>query len=331
MARKKLDFTLEEINEELILIVTQLDAHIREAFGENFYRASLGSPLLSYEANIYPEGKDLTYEDIKDTVIVRDIALAYEYAQGHVYPDMNIPESCLENMSLPSRLIEGVFYIKDSKCEFLNALTDARLNLDIGERLNIKEIALLAGVDERTIRNSASSKEANTLITDKLGGNTLIENDEAKRWLATRPGFKATKYIGKNMIFDTPRYFNDEVGFGKFITYCMKIKGISAETVAKDIEVSTVIIENLEKGIDNLYLGQVSQLADILEENKPEFVKDYMRIFHIEELADLLGVDCTPSANADDPKESKAMKLMGLKSQLDFESQYNIIQRKNDK
>lgn len=89
----------------------------------------------------------------------------------------------------------------------------ARLVLDGGERrtdfaidefgpgggdfgyLTLAEVALLADMDERSVRNAANPKLPDPLTTEPVGRRSLVRPEEARRWLATRKGFVATKVI----------------------------------------------------------------------------------------------------------------------------------------
>ena len=87
----------------------------------------------------------------------------------------------------------------------------ARMVLDGGERytdygvsehgilqgdtgyLTFSEIAMLANMDERSVRNAANPKLSNPLKTELKGTRSLVNIEEAGRWLAGRKGFRASK------------------------------------------------------------------------------------------------------------------------------------------
>lgn len=70
--------------------------------------------------------------------------------------------------------------------EDLMNLTLARSALDFGGQLDAKDLAALANMNERSVRNAMA---AGDLKTDERG---LVENDEAHRWLSGRRSFKPT-------------------------------------------------------------------------------------------------------------------------------------------
>lgn len=55
--------------------------------------------------------------------------------------------------------------------------------------LSIKEIALLADMDERSVRNASNPKTPGALKTVQIGKRTMVEPEEAKRWLSGRKGY----------------------------------------------------------------------------------------------------------------------------------------------
>jgi len=59
--------------------------------------------------------------------------------------------------------------------------------------LTLAEVALLANMDERSVRNAANPKLPTPLKTQQVGNRSLVGIDEARRWLAGRKGFVPTK------------------------------------------------------------------------------------------------------------------------------------------
>jgi hypothetical protein len=65
--------------------------------------------------------------------------------------------------------------------------------------LTLAEVALLANMDERSVRNAANPKLTNPLKTEQVGQRSLVRPDEARRWLAGRKGYVPTQ------AYDGPR------------------------------------------------------------------------------------------------------------------------------
>lgn len=61
--------------------------------------------------------------------------------------------------------------------------------------LTLAEVALLANMDERSVRNAANPKLPNPLKTEPVGQRSLVRPAEARRWLRTRKGFVPTKVV----------------------------------------------------------------------------------------------------------------------------------------
>lgn len=80
----------------------------------------------------------------------------------------------------------------------------ARLLLDAGQRMlaeneeanfglmTFAEVALLADMDEKSVRNAAYANDASRLITTKSGKNVRVSLEEARKWLSGRKGFVPT-------------------------------------------------------------------------------------------------------------------------------------------
>lgn len=62
----------------------------------------------------------------------------------------------------------------------------------IFEGLSIGEVALLADMDERSVRNAANPKLQDPLKTETVGKRTAVPVEEARRWLAGRKGYVPT-------------------------------------------------------------------------------------------------------------------------------------------
>lgn len=77
-------------------------------------------------------------------------------------------------------------------CQQVRDIAVARWKLDSNEDdLTIRELALLARLDERSVRNAASKSE---FQTKKFGNQVFIEPDDARAWLSNRRNFQATRF-----------------------------------------------------------------------------------------------------------------------------------------
>lgn len=59
--------------------------------------------------------------------------------------------------------------------------------------LTLAEVALLANMDERSVRNAANPKLPDPLNTTQVGRRSLVTPDEARRWLIGRKAFVPTQ------------------------------------------------------------------------------------------------------------------------------------------
>lgn len=140
----------------------------------------------------------------------------YDYGiQGirhsHAIQDVDGPESDVEMFFLAldhdwMRLYFEEDEVRWPKLSMRTAQTAiARVVLDGGSRytlpedsaqagyLSISEVALLADMDERSVRNAANPKLPDPLVTKNFGRRTLVDIHDARRWLTGRKGFVPTK------------------------------------------------------------------------------------------------------------------------------------------
>lgn len=59
--------------------------------------------------------------------------------------------------------------------------------------LGLAEVALLANMDEKSVRNAANTKNPDPLRTETVGKRSMVSIEEARRWLVGRKGFVPTK------------------------------------------------------------------------------------------------------------------------------------------
>jgi len=141
----------------------------------------------------------------------------YEYAVGGLLPrDTGAMDSDDELMSVV-RFLDGAsdsghgFYFGDFSLAIPKAavnvaeMAHARHVLDGGQRqmifdheidnehLSIAEVALLANMDEKSVRNATGAKAADRLITETAGKRSVVPLEEARRWLAGRKEFVPTR------------------------------------------------------------------------------------------------------------------------------------------
>lgn len=88
--------------------------------------------------------------------------------------------------------------------------------------LTLEEIALLAGVGIKTVRNAVSSKGHDRLVVSgREDDKTVVEADEAYRWLLTKKGF-----TGPFLYTEEPPYDSYET-LGQFRHHCFVLRKLA--------------------------------------------------------------------------------------------------------
>lgn len=111
---------------------------------------------------------------------------------------------------LISESLKGEF-VSAQKCLYAAKAFFARLVLDGNDRtfiygdesipsdmLSIPEVAILAGLDERTVRNATSKSATNRLETDVVDNSIFIPREAALVWLQNKRGFIPTR-VGEDL------------------------------------------------------------------------------------------------------------------------------------
>lgn len=201
----------------------------------SFSKAAMQKELLGFLAlygqqveKIYgaSEGSWLTKESLEDSPICRGINAMFDYGICGIPSQDLSPGSFLDGLyahtekfvrSMDSTPM-GIYLAENDNASPKMAkravqAAVARLVLDGGERatdyaidefgpgkgdfgyLTLPEVALLADMDERSVRNAANPKLADPLKTVQIGKRSLVEPKEAQRWLARRKGFVATRVM----------------------------------------------------------------------------------------------------------------------------------------
>ena len=133
--------------------------------------------------------------DIHEIDIGRDLSVYFEYGV-----EKRLPRNCeIEgwgNADGFKRLAEFIGNAGSGPTYELVQLVNARHALDNGKSLSIEQIALLAGMSEKSVRNAFYTKGGSRLEGASSGeaGELDIGNHEAKIWLQGRRGFQETTF-----------------------------------------------------------------------------------------------------------------------------------------
>lgn len=207
-----------------------LDDILQEA--HDVYWGSLGASLMKFKGEIEPAKLESLDQHYNGEIPVRVAANdCYDYAingrlklakDGAEQTQMNDNWDRLATLVLSARpdievfspRIQGREMVLPKGLEHIlfHALVRARLDLDTHPKfadeealpmflsgednsgyLTLKEIAVLGQMSERAVRNAAQPAAADRLYTRKEQNQTVVDSEEALRWLKGRRGFIATR------------------------------------------------------------------------------------------------------------------------------------------
>lgn len=286
--------TMHELNRmygatsEIALIDTQ--SHVVTTFSD---RTETGAALL----------------DISEMEVTTFLGLLYDYAvDGRLNTELNdsweiVDEDIIgffEGIARFPLILNNADDFPMEHCLHVLALANARRALDfggfvVGEHYDIagncillKDVALLAGIDEKTARNLAHPNAPNRLETTKWQGRTVVDRDFAREWLKAR-GFKET------VEFDT--FFERDLaknGFGAslsalgyFVSRHRERHGLSHEELLRRCEISPNAVEwlkQLEEGKGTYDQDKLARLAETFAIPVKPFVLAALKTFHAAEI-----------------------------------------------
>lgn len=202
--------TLDEVRADLVAtlycIAHTMDLQIRNGAGA----AMLGLTPNTYLGE-WPKLSDfdLSAVDIYDFDTVHRYAFYGELERSFVsddYEEGNIGRlQTLLNITanyMFRRNVDDVREIYDApessgKLAEMVGLASARYCLDYDRHVSLSDIAILAKVNERTVRNALHAEGDSRLSAQRdENGGFSVEKLEALRWLRTRPNFRETVWIG---------------------------------------------------------------------------------------------------------------------------------------
>lgn len=197
------NFPEKKMMEELEQLIRGIAENVENTIGEEAAKAILKQPSGNAGDPFGSEvdlGRKLDMDQYPITCTFR---LAYDYVINARWPgspkyqyfckDISEP---LEDLSMFMDLW-GHLTPETSLCRYICDAAFARWYVDVPEEANdldFKGLALLAKVDERTVRNATNEKAQNPLRTIRRGGRTFVTPEDALAWLKTRPGFKETVF-----------------------------------------------------------------------------------------------------------------------------------------
>lgn len=207
----------------------------------------------------------------------------YEYAVNGIEGANCDTQALVINGSDIIKMASSENYFPDQEWNDIIAMGDSRYALDNGMPLMLRQLALLANVDIRTVRNAASSGE---LVTHKSGPGEepFADNASARRWLHGRRGFKPTVQAedAKGLQMDEVSMPRD---FGRFLAeQRAQLSDVEATRPVEHPSVTSATLTQLESGICTLPLDAVFPVADYYRLDRKPFLQCVMRVFFGEEL-----------------------------------------------
>lgn len=211
------------------------------------------------------------------------LAKLYDYAANGVEPaDMDTQTLVLMAADIVT-LASSEAYFPDQEWTALITLGDARYALDEGSPLSLGQLALLANVDIRTVRNAASSGELLTFKTAP-GSDPYADNASARRWLHGRRGFKPTVLAESTQGLHLEGV-TTPTEFGRFLAeQRARLSDVETARAVEHPSVTPAALAQLEAGIFALPLDAVFPVADYHRLDRKPFLQCVMRVFFSDEL-----------------------------------------------
>ena len=308
-----IDFSKEEMLEELTQVLLDYTIQLRRIYSGNNVN------LFGFDANLPSNEEDIRAEErnILNFPIGLWMAEAYDYAvHGIITEDLENDWEVLEEdyFSFIEDVNESIFFEKNTvygrkfdKCMKIVELSKARALLDFGSfitldnsqnafnYIQISDMAILAGLDERSIRNMTNQNHKNYLKTEKVGSKTYISIDVALEWLLKR-GFKKTVMVKKNIDRDIEKFgFLTIVDLAKFIAdnadYIKIPKDQEGKYCFRDIKVTNYVNEMVFGCFQSKFIfnfDMLTKVADELSINKVHFMKSCFKLHQEVEMTELM-------------------------------------------
>lgn len=222
---------------------------------------------------------------LRSSDVWKRLVSLYEYAVNGIADDE--PTSIVIDGSEILKLASSENFWVSDEWHNIVAMGDSRYALDEGNALHPQQIALLASVDIRTVRNAIS---AGDLVSFKheATAELLVESTSARRWLHGRRGFKPT--VINDIASDLDKV-STPAEFGALLAAQRGRLGEDGDGVKRAVAHACVTPEKLselESGIFTLPLDAVTPLADFYLLDRRKLLRCVMRIFFYEEMR-LLG------------------------------------------
>ncbi|MYM41653.1 hypothetical protein [Duganella qianjiadongensis] len=206
----------------------------------------------------------------------------FDYAvDGFEPPDQDVVNTVLDGAEILS-LLTTKNYEPASIWHRIVRLGDGRHAIDEGMEIELEKLALLANVDERTVRNAISN---NILQARKIDGTVFIENASALQWLQGRRGYQPTRRIAETVQTLASIQTADELGaFLRERRLMLEQNGAGLHTISAKNKRQR---DEFENGRFYLNITLISPLAKYYQLDIGEFFACILRVQYEDELTAL--------------------------------------------
>ncbi len=232
----------------------------------------------------YVPAAEQAREHVRASSAWERLSRLFDYAVEGVLPDAVAAEDVVLGAAEVLELLADEDKRVSEEWEQIVAMGDARFALDDGDELLIEHVALLANVDERTIRNAIS---AGALLAEKVAGQARIMNSSARNWLGARRGFRPTRSTTNIVDLTSIR---TPAELGAFLVRRRQALGLGIEQkklLVLHPLVTPKALVALEAGAFSLPLDAVFPIADYYQLDRRDLLSCVMRVFFREEFAAL--------------------------------------------
>ena len=243
-------------------------------------------PVTEYMSMIY----DYAIDGRLDKQLSNDWEIVDEDILGFFYGLIDFP------------LMENADEFPLSTITHILAVFRARRCLDLGAwvtgddcstadgYVQLKDVALLAGIDEKTARNLAHPKANNRLVTERWKGRTLVAIDVARDWLIQR-GYQDTVEFDSMLDRDLEkRGFWSLADLGEYVRGHREKSNMTIEALCAKAALDSdglVWLAALEAGCAKFDRDRMHTLAVALEVSPKAFVLAALKQIHSSQLREL--------------------------------------------
>ncbi len=271
----------DEMFNDFLHSVVDVFTLIEDEFGVSLLTQTIG---VSENEFLTPEGTKIARKSLKELQAWKSLSELYDYAIDgilHEYGGTGGEDRATEIVIGSAEILSLVTsenHGPSQKWDNIVALGDGRFALDSGANVELNKLSLLAGVDQRTVRNAISAKEIDAV---KISGTIYVTNNSAVKWLSSRRGYTPTRFICDSK--KSLSTISSATELGSFLSDIReKLNHNKNETIPSVL--SSDALSQIESGVFNLSLDCVFHMADFYQVERGDLLEAIMRIFFPEQL-----------------------------------------------